>query len=712
MNLSLSVVSAGAPNDHVFGSQGGRFGRSANCEWVLPDPDRILSSYHGRISFIDGKFVLSDTSTNGIFVDGDHQPIGPDSLLVITDGLRLRAGNLLIEARLLRPQAAESGFADLVSEPRSLQPTTAVGAGSNRANPAAANPYAASSALAGGQNAESALRQQQENGDLWGAKSQDPLAYLGGMGKGEAPATAAISQPIPQARSDIPPEYFNLPETDKAYSGSPESSPPQRDLPADNGLLASTQGAGDADTSLRDLFPSGPAPVPGAGVPAPVPPAVNATPPQSAAFALPEATKAASNLAIPEDYLASLGGSWRAGANNTDAQQRSGSPTTGAAAAQPQARPQPAPAKLIPDNFDPLTVFGEPAKRPSIPPPAASVDTRQPPMPSSPERSSEANPGANVSPGRPRGGEKLSSDLLADIVRIERPSGAGEAPQNGGGIPVDPVDALKMRRVERRAALLSKATSAPSYAPSPAPPVQSFQQSDLGAAVPGLAVAPVANEGLPSGQLPAAAVSSPSAEADLLETLFNGMGFSEVKMDPDRQRQVAGEVGTMVRAISEGLVQLLVARNMLKIEFRMDETQVSAEENNPFKYFKIPELALDELFLTRSGGFQSPSDAVTSAFADIQHHVMLSTAAMQRALTLMFHRMSPDTISRDAEEEGGLRIRGLGGKKGKWETFIETHSRMSGNIDEIARQIIAEAFAQVQEEQARRVSSDHWEKTK
>jgi len=206
--------------------------------------------------------------------------------------------------------------------------------------------------------------------------------------------------------------------------------------------------------------------------------------------------------------------------------------------------------------------------------------------------------------------------------------------------------------------------------------------------------------------------ASPVSEAELLEILFNGMGFSEVRMDSDRQRQVAGEVGSMVRAISEGLVQLLVARNMLKIEFRMDETQVSAEENNPFKYFKIPELALDELFITRSGGFQSPEDAVSSAFSDIQHHVMLSTAAMQRALTLLFNRMSPDAISREAEDEGGLRIRGLGTRKGKWETFIETHSRMSGNIDEIARQIIADAFAQVQEEQARRVSSDHWGKNK
>ncbi|MNL48080.1 hypothetical protein D3C87_1709090 [compost metagenome] len=143
----------------------------------------------------------------------------------------------------------------------------------------------------------------------------------------------------------------------------------------------------------------------------------------------------------------------------------------------------------------------------------------------------------------------------------------------------------------------------------------------------------------------------------------------------------------------------------------MDETQVQPEENNPFKHFKIAELALDELFLTRSGGFQAPAEAAGSAFEDVKQHVMLTMSAMQRAVRLLMERLGPENTARE-DEGGSLRIRGLGAGKGKWESYVETHSRMSGNIDAVTRQIIAEAFAQVQEEQARRVASQYWESKK
>jgi type VI secretion system FHA domain protein len=209
--------------------------------------------------------------------------------------------------------------------------------------------------------------------------------------------------------------------------------------------------------------------------------------------------------------------------------------------------------------------------------------------------------------------------------------------------------------------------------------------------------------------MPAPAVGGRDA---VLAALFRGMGFPDNTALPPDGDKVAENVGMMVREISKGLVQLLSARQMLKTEFRMDETQMRPEENNPFKYYKIAELALDELFVTRSGGFQDPAKAASSAFEDVQQYVMLTTAAIQRAMTLMFQRLSPEAIAREAEGDGGLRIRGLGGGKGKWETYVENHGRMSGRLDGITRQIISEAFAQVQEEQARKAASEFWEKKK
>lgn len=41
-------------------------GRGPDCGWVLPDPERLVSSHHCTVQSRDGSFYLTDTSTNGV----------------------------------------------------------------------------------------------------------------------------------------------------------------------------------------------------------------------------------------------------------------------------------------------------------------------------------------------------------------------------------------------------------------------------------------------------------------------------------------------------------------------------------------------------------------------------------------------------------------------------------------------------------------------
>jgi type VI secretion system protein len=43
---------------------------------VLPDPDRYLSSHHARIRYRNGGYIIEDTSTNGLFLNDDPDPVG------------------------------------------------------------------------------------------------------------------------------------------------------------------------------------------------------------------------------------------------------------------------------------------------------------------------------------------------------------------------------------------------------------------------------------------------------------------------------------------------------------------------------------------------------------------------------------------------------------------------------------------------------------
>lgn len=55
-----------SPCRKIFGTAGGVIGRGEDCDWVIPDSDRLLSKRHARVSFQGGAFFLTDISGNGV----------------------------------------------------------------------------------------------------------------------------------------------------------------------------------------------------------------------------------------------------------------------------------------------------------------------------------------------------------------------------------------------------------------------------------------------------------------------------------------------------------------------------------------------------------------------------------------------------------------------------------------------------------------------
>jgi type VI secretion system protein len=98
MALKLRVISdhykaLGKRSSRLFGVTGGRIGRSQDNDWVLPDPDRYVSSHHCKVSFRAGQWILEDTSTNGVFINGSDTPASLEGAYSLQDGDRLRLGD-------------------------------------------------------------------------------------------------------------------------------------------------------------------------------------------------------------------------------------------------------------------------------------------------------------------------------------------------------------------------------------------------------------------------------------------------------------------------------------------------------------------------------------------------------------------------------------------------------------------------------------------
>jgi type VI secretion system FHA domain protein len=187
-SLTLRVTrlqgSEAGPGLHkVFGARGGTIGRSAQNDWVLPDPTRTLSSHHATVYFEQGRFHLVDCSSNGVYLNDQGQPLGIEQIATLSHGDRLLLGPYELVVELAA--AALPGSPKLLSAPAAM---------AVRASPVLAQPLQ-DSGPAGwpGFVAPRALAVDLGVGD----EVVDPLQLLG-------PAAAPRPAPPAAQRNDAP----------------------------------------------------------------------------------------------------------------------------------------------------------------------------------------------------------------------------------------------------------------------------------------------------------------------------------------------------------------------------------------------------------------------------------------------------------------------------------------------------------------------------
>lgn len=92
MSLRLGIenvpsLASGDPVEIALAEHGLVIGRAGHADWTLPDPANHISSIHCEIDYRDGRYFLTDKSTNGTFINGSNQRL--------TAPVQLRDGDLL-----------------------------------------------------------------------------------------------------------------------------------------------------------------------------------------------------------------------------------------------------------------------------------------------------------------------------------------------------------------------------------------------------------------------------------------------------------------------------------------------------------------------------------------------------------------------------------------------------------------------------------------
>ena len=111
MTLHLSLTGGGTTGlatSQTLTTGSLSIGRSAGNDWVLPDSERLVSKTHCIVAAENGRFVLTDLSANGIYVNDAQEATSRNSRIVLRDGDTLRIGNYVIAVAEVDDRASSS----------------------------------------------------------------------------------------------------------------------------------------------------------------------------------------------------------------------------------------------------------------------------------------------------------------------------------------------------------------------------------------------------------------------------------------------------------------------------------------------------------------------------------------------------------------------------------------------------------------------------
>ncbi len=224
---------------------------------------------------------------------------------------------------------------------------------------------------------------------------------------------------------------------------------------------------------------------------------------------------------------------------------------------------------------------------------------------------------------------------------------------------------------------------------------------DLSESEPMAALAPAPQaEPAPQAVAPAAA-PAPSApvSGDAARAFLGAVKAGEDLSDADLVAAMQ-RTGAAYRVMVEGLRDVLMTRASIKSEFRLGQTMISPDGNNPIKFSVSGDQAVEAMVKPNMPGYLEAEKAATEAVNDIKAHEVAMMTGMQAAIKTLLERFDPARLSEKIEAKKGL----FGGKKAKnWDVFEKMYSEIASEAEDDFQALFGKAFAKAYEEQLRKL---------
>jgi type VI secretion system protein len=147
---------------------------------------------------------------------------------------------------------------------------------------------------------------------------------------------------------------------------------------------------------------------------------------------------------------------------------------------------------------------------------------------------------------------------------------------------------------------------------------------------------------------------------------------------------------------------VLIARAAIKNEFRLNQTVISVDGNNPMKFSVSPDHAVETMVRPTTPGYQPAPAAAQEAVEDVKAHEVAMMTGMQAAIDGLLKRFDPERLQ-GRIESGGVASLLTNRKARLWDQFETLYADIAREAEDDFQTLFGKEFAKAYQAQLRKL---------
>ncbi|MGB3246753.1 MAG: type VI secretion system-associated FHA domain protein TagH [Sulfitobacter sp.] len=201
---------------------------------------------------------------------------------------------------------------------------------------------------------------------------------------------------------------------------------------------------------------------------------------------------------------------------------------------------------------------------------------------------------------------------------------------------------------------------------------------------------------------PPSAAPSPSDTA-AARAFLEALGAGHLNIPDEDLVATMGRLGGVLNTFVAGVRSILMTRQSIKSEFRINQTVISAGANNPLKFSVSVDQAIEAMARPTTKGYLPAADAAREAIDDISAHEVAMMTGMEAALKGVLAELDPAKLSERISKDKSFTSVLTNKKARYWDVFESQYEKISDQAENDFHELFSKAFASAYQDQMQRL---------